>query len=323
MRLLKNLVSAIVLLCSVLALPAAAQSDYPNKPIRWIVSYPPGGTTDLLARLMGQWLSQRLGQQVIIDNKAGGGNNIGTEFAVRAPADGYTIFLVNPANAINATLYRKLPFVFLDDLVPIGGLVRVPNVMTVTRNLPAKNVAEFIDHGRKNPGKINMASSGAGTSVHLSGELFKFMTGIDMKHIPYKGAGPAINDLIGGQVDVLFDNMPSIIGHIRGGSVRALAVTSAQRSPALPDVPTVAETVPGYEASAWFGAAAPKGTPAAAIERLNREINAALADPGMRAKLADLGGVPIGGTPEQFWAIHRMETEKWARIVQFSGAKVE
>jgi tripartite-type tricarboxylate transporter receptor subunit TctC len=315
--------AATLLLCGLAALPAAAQADYPNKPIRWIVPYPPGGTTDLLARLMGAHLSQKLGQQVIIDNKAGGGNNIGTEMAVKAPADGYTIFLVNPANAINATLYPKLPFNFLEDLAPIAGLVRVPNVMTVTKNFPAKNVAEFIDYGKKNPDKINMASSGAGTSVHLSGELFKFMTGVQMKHIPYKGAGPAINDLIPGQVDVLFDNMPSIIGHIRGGTLRALAVTSSQRSPALPDVPTVGETVPGYEASAWFGVAAPKGTPAAAIQRLNREVNAALADPAMRAKLADLGGVPIPGTPEQFWAIHKMETEKWAKIVQFSGAKAE
>lgn len=324
MRLLQKFVPALALLCGVFAVgPAAAQSDYPNKPIKWIVSYPPGGTTDLLARLMGQHLSQKLGQQVIIENRAGGGNNIGTEFAIRAPADGYTIFLVNPANAINATLYSKLSFNFLDDLVPVAGLVRVPNVMTVTKNFPAKNVAEFIDYGKKNPGKINMASSGAGTSVHLSGELFKFMSGVDMKHVPYKGAGPATVDLIGGQVDVLFDNMPSIIGHIRNGTVRALGVTSAQRSAALPDVPTVAETLPGYEASAWFGAAAPKGTPPAVIARLNREINAALADPVMKAKLADLGGVSIAGTPEQFWAIHRMETEKWAKIVQFSGARVD
>ena len=323
MRLLFKLVSGLVLLCSVVAGPAFAQSDYPNKPLRWIVPYPPGGTTDLLARLMGQHLSTKLGQQVLIDNRAGGGNNIGTELAIRAPGDGYTIFLVNPANAINATLYPKLPFVFLDDLLPIGGIIRVPNVMTVTKNFPAKTVAEFIDYGKKNPDKINMASSGSGTSVHLSGELFKFMAGISMKHIPYRGAGPATTDLIGGQVDVLFDNMPSIISHIRAGTVRALGVTSTQRSPALPDVPAVAEFVPGYEASAWFGAAAPKGTPPAVIARLNREINAALADPGMRAKLADLGGVPIGGTPEQFWAIHRMETEKWAKIVQFSGAKAE
>lgn len=324
MRRFEKLLFAVVLLCSAFALPAAhAQSDYPSKPIKWIVPYPPGGTTDLLARLMGQYLSTRLGQQVLIENRAGGGNNIGTEMAIKSPPDGYTIFLVNPANAINATLYPKLPFVFLDDLLPIGGLIRVPNVMTVTKNFPANTVAEFIDYGKKNPGKINMASSGSGTSVHLSGELFKFMTGIDMKHVPYRGAGPATTDLIGGQVDVLFDNMPSIIGHIRGGSVRALGVTSAQRSPALPDVPTVAETVPGYEASAWFGAAAPKGTPPAVIARLNREINAALVDPAMKAKLADLGGVAIGGTPEQFWAIHKMETEKWAKIVQFSGAKAE
>ena len=323
MRLLQKFVPALVLLCSVVAGPAFAQSDYPNKPIRWVVPYPPGGTTDLLARLMSQWLSQRLGQQVIIDNRPGAGNNIGAEFAIKAPPDGYTIFLVNPANAINATLYPKLPFVFLDDLVPIAGICRVPNVMTVTRNFPAKNVAEFIEYGKKNPDKINMASSGAGTSVHLSGELFKSMTGVSMKHIPYKGAGPAITDLLGGQVDVLFDNMPSIIAHIRGGTVRALGVTSAERSPALPEIPTVADTVPGYEASAWFGAAAPKGTPAVVIARLNREFNAALADPAMKAKLADLGGVPIAGTPEQFWAIHRMETEKWAKIVQLSGAKAD
>ena len=322
MRLLRLLASSLVLLCTALG-AAAADADYPTRPIHWVVGYPPGGSTDLVARLMGQWLSQHLGQQVIVDNRAGGGNNIGTEFAVRAPADGYTIFLVNPANAINATLYRKLPFNFLEDMVPVAGIIRVPNVMTVTKNFPAKNIQEFIDYAKKNPGKVNMASSGSGTSVHLSGELFKYMTGIDMKHIPYKGAGPAITDLIGGQVDVLFDNMPSIIGHIRAGEVRALGVTSAQRSPALPDVPAIGEVVPGYEASAWFGASAPKGTPPAVIARLNREINAALADPGMRAKLAELGGVPIPGTPEDFWATHRMETEKWAKIVKFSGAKVD
>jgi tripartite-type tricarboxylate transporter receptor subunit TctC len=323
MRLLQKLVTGIVLACSVFAVAAATEADYPNRPIKWIVSYPPGGTTDLLARLMGQWLSQRLGQQVLVENRAGGGNNIGTEYAIKAAPDGYTLFLVNPANAINATLYHNLPFVFLNDLVPVAGLTRVPNVMTVRKNFPANTIAEFIDYGKKNPDKINMASSGAGTSVHLSGELFKYMTGISMKHIPYKGAGPAITDLLGGQVDVLFDNMPSIIGHIRSGQLRALGVTSAQRSPALPDVPAVAEVVPGYEASAWFGMAAPKGTPPAVIARLNREVNAALADPAMKAKLADLGGVPLPGTPEQFWAIHKMETEKWAKIVQFSGAKAD
>jgi len=323
MRLLQRFVTGLALLCSAFALPALAQSDYPNRPIRWIVPYPPGGSTDVVARLIGQWLSQRLGQQVLVENKPGGGNNIGTEMSVRAAPDGYTIHLVNPANAINASLYPKLSFNFLEDMVPIAGIIRVPNVMTVRKDFPAKTVAEFIEYGKKNPDKINMASSGSGTSVHLSGEMFKFMTGIQMKHVPYRGAAPATTDLIAGQVDVLFDNMPSIIGHIRGGTVRALAVTSAQRSPAMPELPTVADTVPGYEASAWFGAAAPKGTPPAVIARLNREINAALADPGMRARLADLGGVPISGTPEEFWAIHRMETEKWAKIVQFSGAKAE
>ncbi|HEY8355827.1 MAG TPA: tripartite tricarboxylate transporter substrate-binding protein, partial [Ramlibacter sp.] len=221
MRLLRKLVPALVLLCTPFAVSAQAD-DYPNRPIKWIVSYPPGGSTDLVARLMAQWLSQRVGQQVIVDNRAGGGNNIGTEAAIKSPPDGYTLFLVNPANAINATLYRNLSFNFLNDLVPVAGFIRVPNVMTVTKNFPAKTVAEFVDYGKKNPDKINMASSGSGTSVHLSGELFKSMAGISMKHIPYKGAGPATTDLIGGQVDVLFDNMPSIIGHIRNGSVRAL-----------------------------------------------------------------------------------------------------
>jgi tripartite-type tricarboxylate transporter receptor subunit TctC len=321
MRLLQKVVLGLAIACT--AFGAAAQADYPNKAIKWIVPYPPGGTTDILARLMAQWLSQRLGQQVVVENKAGGGNNIGTEQAVRSAPDGYTIFLVNPANAINATLYPKLPFNFLEDMAPIGGLIRVPNVMTVTKNFPAKTVPEFIAYAKQNPGKVNMASSGSGTSVHLSGEMFKAMAGIDMKHVPYKGAGPATTDLIGGQVDVIFDNMPSIIQHIKGGTVRALGVTTAQRSPALPDVPAVAETVPGYEASAWFGAAAPKGTPRPIIDRLNREINAALADPGMRQKLAELGGTPIGGTPEQFWALHKAETEKWGKTVQASGAKVE
>ncbi len=322
MRFLQKFILGLLLLGGVFAV-SAADGDYPVKPIKWVVPYPPGGTTDLLARLMGQYLSQRLGQQVIVENRAGGGNNIGAEYAIKSAPDGYTVFLVNPANAINATLYRNLPFVFLNDLVPVAGITRVPNVMTVRKDFPAKNIQEFIDYGKKNPGKINMASSGAGTSVHLSGELFKYMTGIDMKHIPYKGAGPAITDLIGGQVDVLYDNMPSIIGHIRSGQLRALGVTSAQRSPALPDVPAVGEVVPGYEASAWFGMAAPKGTPPAVIARLNREINTALADPVIKAKLADLGGVPLPGTPEQFWEIHKMETEKWAKIVQFSGARVD
>jgi tripartite-type tricarboxylate transporter receptor subunit TctC len=323
MRLLAKVVLGIALLSSSVLGFAQGEADYPNRPIRWIVGYPPGGTTDLLARLMAQWLSQRLGQQVVVDNKAGAGNNIGTEFAIKAPPDGYTIFLVNPANAINASLYKNLKFNFLDDMAPVAGIIRVPNVMTVRKDFPANTIQEFIDYAKKNPGKVNMASSGTGTSVHLSGELFKNMTGVDMKHIPYKGAGPATQDLLGGQVDVIFDNMPSMMGHIKANSVRALGVTSAQRSSALPDVPAIGEVVPGYEASAWFGASAPKGTPAYAIARLNKEMNAALADPQMRAKLADLGGVPIPGTPEQFWAIHRMETEKWAKVVKGIGISVD
>jgi tripartite-type tricarboxylate transporter receptor subunit TctC len=323
MRLLQKVVLGVALLCSTLLAFAQGEADYPNKPIKWIVPYPPGGTTDLLARLMAQWLTQRLGQQVIVDNKPGAGNNIGTETAIKSPPDGYTIFLVNPANAINATLYKNLNFNFLGDMAPVGGIIRVPNVMTVRKDFPANTVQEFIDYAKKNPGKVNMASSGTGTSVHLSGELFKTMAGVDMKHIPYKGAGPATQDLLGGQVDVIFDNMPSMMGHIKARSVRPLGVTSAQRSPALPDVPAIAEVVPGYEASAWFGASAPKGTPAHAIARLNKEINAGLADPQLKARLAELGGVPIPGTPEQFWALHRMETEKWAKVVKGVGASVE
>ena len=319
------------LLCALFAVGGAlagvhtafAAETYPARPIRWIVPYPPGGTTDILARIMGQWLSEHLNQQVLIDNRPGAGNNIGTEIAIRSTPDGYTVFLVNPANAINATLYTKLPFDFLKDMAPVGGMVRVPNVMEVTNSLPAKSIPEFITYAKANPGKVILASSGAGTSVHLSGELFMSMTGVKMTHVPYKGAGPAFPDLIGGQVHVMFDNMPSSIEFIRGGKLRALGVTTAKRSDQLPNVPTVSETVPGYEASAWFGMSAPKGTPRAAIDVLNREMNRALADPRMKARLAELGGDPISGTPEQFWKIHTFETDKWAKVVKSSGAKVD
>ena len=305
-------------------LPAhAAEDSYPSRTIRWIVPYPPGGTTDILARIMAQRLSERINQQVVVDNRGGAGNNIGTDIALKAQPDGYTLLLVNPANAINTTLYTKLPFDFLRDYAPVAGIIRVPNVMEVTNSLPAKTVAEFIAHAKANPGKVILASSGSGTSVHLSGELFKSMTGIDMTHVPYKGAGPAFPDLIGGQVHVMFDNMPSSIEFIKGGKLRALGVTTAKRSAQLPDVPTVAETVPGYEASAWFGAGMPKGSPAAHIAQLNREFNAILAEPKMRARLAELGGEPLIGTPAEFGAIHAAETEKWAKVVKSSGARVE
>jgi tripartite-type tricarboxylate transporter receptor subunit TctC len=302
--------------------PAVA-ADYPTHPVRWVVPYPPGGTTDLLARLVAQWLSDKMGQQFVIDNKPGGGNNIGTEFVISAPPDGYTMLLVNPANGINATLYKNLPFNFVRDIAPVAGLVRVPNVMVINKDMPVKTVAEFIAYCKANPGKINMASSGSGTSVHLSGELFKFMTGCDMVHVPFKGAGPALTDLIGGQVHVLFDNLPSSAGHIKGGRIRALAVTSASREPSFPDLPTIADTVPGYEATAWFGIGMPKNTPKDVIEKVNAEVNRMLADPKMRERLADLGGKPIPGTPEDFGKVIVSETEKWAKVVTTSGAKVE
>jgi len=297
--------------------------DYPSRPIHWIVGYPPGGTTDILARLLGEYLSRHLGQQFIIENRAGAGNNIGTEAVVRAAPDGYTILLVNPANGINASLYKKLNFNFIQDIVPVAGIMRVPNVMEVNPDVPAKTVKEFIEYAKTNPGKVNMASSGNGTSVHLSGELFMAMTGVKLVHVPYRGSGPALTDMLGGQVQVMFDNMPASIEHIRAGKLRALAVTTSERSPALPDVPTLAETVPGYEASAWFGIGVPKGTPAEVIDKLNKAMNAALADPATKAKLADLGGMLMPGTPADFGKVVVAETEKWEKVVRFSGASVD
>jgi len=316
--------AAVGLTCAALLGAATAQAaDYPTRPVRWIVGYPPGGTTDILARLVGHWLSERLGQQFVIENKPGAGNNIATEAAIRSPADGYTVLLVNPANAINATLYQKLPFNFIRDTVPVGGIMRVPNVMEVNPSVPASTVAEFIAYAKANPGKINWASSGNGTSVHLSGELFKIMTGVDLTHVPYRGSAPALTDLISGTVQVMFDNMPSSLPHIQAGKLRALAVTTAQRSDALPGVPTVAETVQGYEASAFFGMSVPKGTPDEVTSILNREINAALADPGMKAKLAELGGIPIAGSPADFGRVVSEETEKWAKVIKSGGVTLE
>ncbi|HUI99593.1 MAG TPA: tripartite tricarboxylate transporter substrate binding protein [Usitatibacter sp.] len=320
-RILASLAAAFAL-----ALGAAAPAravDYPVRSVHFVVPYPPGGTTDVLARIIGQWLSEKMGQQFVIENKPGGGNNIGTELVVHAPPDGYTMLLVNPANGINATLYRNLRFDFVRDIAPVAGIVRTPNVMEVTPSLPVKTVQEFIDYCKAHPGRINMASSGSGTSVHLSGELFKSMTGCQMVHVPYKGAGPALTDLMAGQVQVIFDNLPSSAPFIRSGRIRGLAVTSAKRDPSFPDLPTVGDTVPGYEATAWFGIGMPKGTPKEIVDKVNAEVNRALADPKMREKLAKLGGTPIAGTPEDFGNVIRSETEKWSKVVISSGAKVE
>jgi tripartite-type tricarboxylate transporter receptor subunit TctC len=321
MRRLRVIAAGILL--SVLGTATCAADDYPSRPVKWVVGYPAGGTTDILARLIGQWLAEHLGQQFIIENRPGAGNNIGTEAVIHAPPDGYTVLLVNPANGINASLYRNLNFDFIRDIAPVAGLTRVPNVMEVTPTVPAKTVQEFIDYAKANPGKINMASSGNGTSVHLSGEMFKMMTGVNLLHVPYRGAAPALTDLISGQTQVMFDNMPSSIEQIKAGKLRALAVTTATRSPALPDVPTVAETVPGYEASAWFGMGAPKGTPPEVISKLNQAINAALADPTIQARLADLGGIVMAGTPADFGKVITDETQKWGKVVKAVGASIE
>jgi tripartite-type tricarboxylate transporter receptor subunit TctC len=288
-----------------------------------VVGYPPGGATDILARLIGNRLSEKLGQQFVIENKPGAGNNIGTESVVNAEPDGYTVLLVNPANFINTSLYANLKFNFVRDIATVASFQRVPNVMTVNKDVPAKNVAEFIEYVKANPGKVNMASSGNGTSVHLSGEMFMAMTGAKMQHVPYRGAAPAITDMLGGQVQVIFDNMPSIIQHIRSGSLRALGVTTAGRSAQLPDVQAISETVPNYEASALFGMGAPKNTPKEIIARLNSEINAIMKEPDMTRRLVELGGDPLVQTPEAFGDQIRAETDKWKKVVEFAGLKVE
>jgi tripartite-type tricarboxylate transporter receptor subunit TctC len=299
----------------------ARAQTYPTRPVRLIIGYPPGGSADMTARLMGQWLSERLGQTFVIESRPGAATNIATEAVVHAPPDGYTLLLVAPANAINVTLYEKLNYNFVHDIAPVAGLIRFPNVMEVNPSVPAKTVPEFIAYAKANPGKLNMASSGNGSTIHVSGELFKMMTGISMIHVPYRGGAPALTDMISGQVQVMFDNVPTSIEFIRAGKLRPLAVTTAQRSEVLPDLPTVADFVPGYEASAWYGVGAPKGTPAEIIDKLNSEINAILANPKTKSRFAELGASLIGGSPADFGRLVVEETEKWSKVVRFSGAK--
>jgi tripartite-type tricarboxylate transporter receptor subunit TctC len=307
------------------ALPAisrvASAQAYPTRPVRWIVGFAPGGGNDIVARLMGQWLSERLGQPVVIENRPGAATNIATEAVVRAPPDGYTLLFVATSSAINATLYEKLNFNFIRDIAPVAGILRIPNVMVVNPSVPAKTVPEFIAYAKSNPGKVNMASPGVGTSPHLSGELFKMMTGVGMVHVPYKGAAPSLTDLLGGQVQVMFGTMPASIEYIRTGRLRALAVTTATRSQALPEVPTVGEFVPGYEVSSWYGVGAPIGSPAEVIDKINKEINAGLADPQLNGRLGDLGGTALPGSPADFGKLIADETEKWGKVIKFAGIK--
>jgi tripartite-type tricarboxylate transporter receptor subunit TctC len=309
------------------ALPSVSQiaraQTYPSRPVRIVVGVAPGGTNDIVARLMGQWVSERLGQQFVIDNRPGGGTNIATEMVVRAPPDGYTLLFVSAANAVNATFYDKLNYNFIRDIAPVASIIRTPFVMAVNPTVPAKTVPEFIAYAKTSPGKINYASGGTGTSTHLTGELFKMMAGVDMVHVPYRGGGPAFNDLLAGQVQVMFPGTVSSIGYIRAGRLRALAVTAATRSDALPDVPTVDEFVPGYEASNWFGVGAPKATPAEIVEKLNKEVNAGLADPKIKARFVDLGGTVLAGSPADFGKLIAEETEKWGKVVKFTGIKAD
>jgi tripartite-type tricarboxylate transporter receptor subunit TctC len=306
------------------ALPHIARAQtYPAKPVRVVVGYAAGGVNDILARLMGQWLSERLGQSFVIENKPGAGSNIATETVVRSPADGYTLLVVSGANAINATLYDKLNFNFIRDIAPVAGIGRVSNVMVVNPLFPAKTIPEFIAYAKTNPGKIAMASAGIGSPQHVGGELFKMMTGVNMVHVPYRGGAPALTDLIGGQVQVYFSSTGSSIEYIKADKIRPLGVTSAQRSAALPNVPTIAEFVPGYEASAWYGIGVPKNTPAEIVEKLNKEINLALADPKVKARLGEFGALPLSGSAAAFGALLVDETEKWGKVVRFASIKPE
>lgn len=304
------------------AAPAVA-ADYPNRPVRWLVGFTAGGPVDLVARIMGQWLSDHLGQQFVIENRTGSGGNIANAAAINSPPDGYTLLFVAPNNAISASLYKKLPFNHLRDTVPVAGIMRLTNLMVVPNSLPVNSVAEFIDHARANPGKLFFASSGNGTSVHMSAELFKAMTKIDINHAPYRGSSVAFPDLITGKVHVMFDNLPSALEQVRAGNLRALGVTSKERWPSVPEIPAIAETVPGFESIGFYGIAAPKGTPAEIVQALNKAVGTALDDPKLVARLRDVGGLPMPMTPAEFGQLVAEETEKWRKVVEFAGVSVE
>jgi tripartite-type tricarboxylate transporter receptor subunit TctC len=306
-----------------LAAGSACAADYPTRTIKWVVPYTPAGTTDVLARLSAQYLSEKLGHQIIIENKPGGGNNIGAEYVIRSEPDGYTWLLVNPASYINTTLYKSLKFNLPKDIQGVAGIVSTPNVMVINKDLPVKTVQEFIDYCKKNPGKINLASSGAGTSVHLSGILFRGMSGCDMAHIPYKGAGPALTDIMGNQVQVIFDNLPSSAALIRAGQVRALGVTAQQRDPGFPDLPPISDTVKGYDATAYFGIGVPRATPKAIVDKINAAVQDMLKDPAYIKKFAELGGTPLPGSADDYQKLIEAQTAKWAPVVKASGAVVE
>jgi tripartite-type tricarboxylate transporter receptor subunit TctC len=306
------------------ALPRIAKTQaYPTRPVRIIVGFAAGGGNDILARLTGQWLSERLGQSVLIENRIGAGGNIATEAVVTAPPDGYTLLQVSATNARNTTLYDKLKFIFHRDIAPVASIMRTANVLDLNPSVPVRTVPEFVAYAKANPGKLNMGSAGIGSSQHLAGELFKMMTGVNLVHVPYRGGAPAIIDLLGGQVQVMFDALPESIEYIRTGKLRPLAVTTATRLEVLPDVPTLGEFVRGYEVSGYYGLGAPRNTPAAIVDKLNREINAALADPKMTARLADLGGRPLPGTPADFGKLIADETEKWAKVIRAANIKAQ
>ena len=309
------------------AFPALSQTAnaqaYPTQPVRIIVAFAAGSGSDILARLMAQWLAERLGQPIVVENRPGGGGNLGTEAVVKAPPDGYTLLKVVPANTVNDTLYDKLPFNFIRDIAPVAGMARVPYVLVVNQSLPAATVPEFIAYAKANPGKLNFASAGVGTGIHMSGELFKLMAGVNMTHVPYRGAGNAMTDLIGGQVQLMFDTTQASIPHIKAGKVRALAVTTAARSELLPELPTIGDFVPGYEASGSFGFGAPRNTPADIVEKLNREINAALVDPTIKARFAELGGEVLPLSPSEYARRIAEETDKWAEVIKLSGATAD